>query len=41
LKNVVEEYSVKAEYVNRQANTGIDLIEDFANFVSYSSQGGE
>jgi len=41
LKNVVEEYSVKAEYVIRQANTRIDLIEDFENFVSYSSQGGE
>jgi hypothetical protein len=41
LKSVGEEYNVKVEDVNRQANTGIDKIEDFVNFVSDASLGGE
>jgi predicted RNA-binding protein with TRAM domain len=39
LKSVGEEYNVKVEDVNRQANTGIDKIEDFVNFVSDASLG--
>lgn len=40
MKSVGEEYNVKVEDVNRQANTGIDKIEDFVNFVSDASLGG-
>jgi hypothetical protein len=35
--SVGEEYNVKIEDVNRQANNGIDKIEVFVNFVSYAS----
>ena len=37
--SVGEEYNVKIEDVNRQANNGIDKIEDFVNFVSNTSPG--
>ena len=40
MKSVGEEYSGKNEDVNRKANTGIDKIEDFVNFVSNASLGG-
>jgi hypothetical protein len=40
LKSVEEEYNGKDEDVNRKANTGIDKIEDFVNFVSNASLGG-
>ena len=35
--SVGEEYNVKIEDVNRQANNGIDKIEVFVNFVSKAS----
>ena len=35
--SVGEEYNVKIEDVNRQANNGIDKIEDFVNLVSNAS----
>ena len=35
--SVGEEYHVKIEDVNRQANNGIDKIEVFVNFVSKAS----
>jgi predicted RNA-binding protein with TRAM domain len=41
LKSVGEEYNGKDEDVNRKANNGIDKIEDFVNFVSNASLGGE
>ena len=37
--SVGEEYNVKIEDLNRQANNGIDKIEDFVNFVSNTSPG--
>ncbi len=37
--SVGEEYNVKIKDVNRQANIGIDKIEDFVNFVSNTSPG--
>ena len=40
MKSVGEEYSGKNEDVNRKADTGIDKIEDFVNFVSNASLGG-
>ena len=36
--SVGEEYKAKIEDVNRQANTGIDNIEDFVNFVNASPE---
>ena len=35
--SVREVYNVKIEDVNRQANTRIDKIEDFVNFVGNAS----
>lgn len=35
--SVGEEYNVKIEELNSQANNGIDKIEDFVNFVSNAS----
>ena len=35
----IEEYDVKIEDVNRQANIGIGKIEDFVNFVSNANPG--
>ena len=35
--SVGEEYNVMIKDVNRQANIGIDKIEDFVNFVSNAS----
>ena len=37
--SVGEEYNVKIKDVNRQANIGIEKIEDFVNFVSNTSPG--
>ena len=37
--SIGEEYDVKIEDVNRQANIGIGKIEDFVNFVSNASPG--
>ncbi|MGA7010193.1 MAG: hypothetical protein WB612_10700, partial [Nitrososphaeraceae archaeon] len=36
--SVGEEYKAKIEDVNRQANTGIDNIEDFVNLVNASPE---
>jgi predicted RNA-binding protein with TRAM domain len=35
--SVREAYNIKIKDVNRQANAGIDKIEDFVNFVSNAS----
>ena len=37
--SIGEEYDVKVEDVNRQANVGIVKIEDFGNFVNNASPG--
>jgi predicted RNA-binding protein with TRAM domain len=37
--SIGEEYDVKVEEVNRQANIGIGKIEDFVNFVNNASPG--
>ena len=37
--SIGEEYDVKVEDVNRQANIGIGKIEDFVNFVNNASPG--